>query len=111
MTSLLFPELAPLPGFDFPEPLSDRYRPRRIADFAGLSEPKRILQGFAANPRNCGFLFHGAAGTGKTSMGFALASEVSGFVHHVTAGNCTVDTIRHLAFSCWYVPPTGYKRH
>ena len=112
MTScLLFPDMAPPPMFNFPEPLSDKYRPMRIAEFAGLSEPKKILTGFATSPRNCGFLFVGPAGTGKTSMGLALASEVSGFVHHVTAGNCTVDAIRQLAFACWYVPPVGYKRH
>lgn len=111
LNSLLFPELEPLPGFSFPEPLTDRYRPRRIADFAGLSEPKRILSGFLLAPRNCGFLFVGSPGTGKTSMAQAVAAELSGFVHHVPAGQCTVDVIRGLAFSCWYCPPDGFKRH
>lgn len=110
-SSLLFPEMAPPPVFDFPEPLSDKYRPRRIADFAGLSEPKKILTGFASNPRNCGFLFVGSAGTGKTSMAFALASEIDGFVHHIRAQKCTIDEVERTAFSCWYVPPVGFKRH
>lgn len=110
-STLLFPELAPMPGLAFPEPLSERYRPSRIADFAGLTEAKKILSGFAANPRNAGLLFVGPAGTGKTSMAFALASELGGFVHHVAAQQCTVDAVRDLAFSCWYVPPAGYRRH
>lgn len=110
-SSLLFPEMAPAPGFSFPEPLSERYRPQRIAEFSGLAEPKRILSGFASNPRNCGFLFVGPAGTGKTSMGFALAREISGFVHHVRAQKCTVDEVERVAFSCHYFAPEGYKRH
>lgn len=113
MTStVLFPELAePQVALDFGVPLSEKYQPKRIEDFAGLTEPKKILKGFAANPRNAGFVFCGPAGTGKTSMAFALASEVRGFVHHIPAGNCTVDSIRDLAFSCWYVVPSGYARH
>ena len=35
--TLLFAELAPDPLLSFPEPLSERYRPQRIADFAGLA--------------------------------------------------------------------------
>jgi len=113
MTStLLFPEMTePQAGFEFPIPLSDKYRPRRIVDFAGLSEPKKVLTGFVTRPSNAAFLFCGPAGTGKTSMALALAGELQGFLHHIPAGNCTVDAIKDLAFSCWYVPPTGYKRH
>lgn len=109
--TLLFAELAPDPCLNFPEPLSERYRPQRIADFAGLSEVKKVLAGFVARPMNAGFLFLGPAGTGKTSMGLALAREVGGFVHHIAAGKCTVDAIRDLALSCWYVAPKGFTRH
>lgn len=109
--TLLFAELAPPPTFDFPVPLSERYRPQTIAEFAGLSEVKRVLNGFVQRPTNAGFVFVGPAGTGKTSMAFALAREIGGFVHHVKAGRCTVDAVRDLAYSCWYVPPSGYKRH
>ena len=109
--TLLFPESAPDPCLNFPEPLYDRYRPERIAGFAGLAEVKRKLAGFVAKPINAGFLFVGPAGTGKTSMALALAREVGGFVHHVKAGCCTVEAVRELAFSCWYVVPRGFKRH
>lgn len=110
--SLLFPEMAePQFGLGFPVPLSEKYRPMRVADFAGLTEPKKILAGFVRNPSNCGFLFVGPAGTGKTSMGRALASELQAFVHHVPAQECTVETVRKLAFDCNYYPPVGFKRH
>ena len=109
--SLLFAELEPDAPLAFPEPLAERYRPSRIADFAGLGEVKKVLAGFVERPTNAGFVFLGPAGTGKTSMGLALANEVKGFVHHVPAGQCTVDKVKDLAFSCWYVPPAGYKRH
>jgi putative ATPase len=103
--------MAELPGFSFPVPLSEKYRPQRIDEFAGLAETKKTLQGFASNPRAIGLLFVGPAGTGKTSMGIALAREIEGFIHHVPAGLCTVDQIRELAFSCHYFPPAGFKRH
>lgn len=109
--TLLFAELAPDPLLDFPEPLAERYRPQAIADFAGLGEVKRVLAGFVAKPMNCGFLFLGPAGTGKTSMGLALARELGAFVHHVKAGDCTVDEVRRLALSCWHCVPLGFKRH
>lgn len=109
--ALLFPDMAALPGFDFPMPLCEKYRPSRIADFAGLAETKRTLQGFVSNPRAIGLLFVGSAGTGKTSMGIALAREIGGFLHHVPAGLCTVDKVRELAFSCHYFPPPGFSKH
>ena len=109
--SLLFPDMAELPGFAFPQSLSEKYRPATIADFAGLDAAKDTLRGFIANPKNIGFTFHGPAGTGKTSMGLALTRELSAFLHHVPAGQFTVDKVRELAFSCHYFPPAGFRRH
>jgi DNA polymerase III gamma/tau subunit len=109
--ALLFPDMAELPGFAFPEPLCEKYRPRTIADFAGLAETKKTLLGFVSNPRAIGLLFVGPAGTGKTSMGIALSRAIGGFIHHVKAGECSVDKVRELAFSCHYYPPPGFKFH
>ena len=109
--ALLFPELAELPGFSFPEPLCLKYRPTRIAEFCGLEETKRKLAGFATNPQDIGLLFIGPAGTGKTSMGLALANETKSFVTHIRSGCCTVDAIERVAFQAHYYPPAGYKRN
>jgi replication-associated recombination protein RarA len=112
MTStLLFPELAPPPMLDFPQPLSEKYRPARIAEFAGLAAVKDELAGFVTGPRDIGFLFIGGAGTGKTSMGLALANETRSFVYHIRSGCCTVDAVERTAFSAHYMPPAGYKRN
>jgi replication-associated recombination protein RarA len=110
-SSLLFPELAPMPGFDFPHPLAEKYRPARIAEFAGLASVKTELAGFVSRPTNRGFVFCGPAGTGKTSMAMAMATELHGFMHHIPAGRCTVDAVAAVAFSCRYYPPLQYQRH
>ena len=109
--TLLFANMEPEQTLDFPAPLTERYRPTRIADFAGLAEVKRVLTGYAQRPTDAGFLFCGPAGTGKTSMALALAQEIGGFVHHIPAGRCTVEAIRAVVYSAWYMPPAGYNRH
>lgn len=109
--SLLFPDMDLAPAFEFPQPLTEKYRPATIAGFAGLAEVKKSLAGYINRPRDCGMLFVGSAGTGKTSMGIALANELRAFVTHVPAKECTLARVRDIAFHCWYVPPQGYTRH
>lgn len=112
MTScLLFPELAPMPGFTFPQPLSEKYRPSTIAEFAGLAETKRSLAGYVVNPQDIGLVFCGPAGTGKTSMALAVATETAASVHHIRSGCCTVDAVERAAFRAHHYPPMGFKRN
>lgn len=56
--------------------LVDKYQPRHIRDFVGLTEIKQILTSFVAEPRPCTWLFSGAPGLGKTSMALALAADL-----------------------------------
>ncbi len=98
-------------GFAFPAPLTEKYRPSRIQDFAGLDKVKRILSRFAANPQLIHFRFVGASGTGKTSMAFALASEIQAELHHVPSQACNLDTLTRLCYTCNFVPMSGKRLH
>src|SRR5437667_697061 len=93
-------------GFQYPEPLTEKYRPRKIAAFVGLEKSRRILAKFAANPYPASWLFVGPPGTGKTTMGLALAEELRAEVHHIPSQQCTVDAIHDTIRRCWYVPTT-----
>ena len=75
------------PSFAFPQSLADKYRPRRIEDFAGLEKPKKILRKFAANPYPSAWLFVGPPGVGKTTMALALAETLSAELHHIPRSN------------------------
>jgi replication-associated recombination protein RarA len=87
--------------------LTERYRPRRIRDFAGLSRAKAVMTHFAKAPYPAAFCYMGAAGTGKTSLALAVAEEIKAQVIHVPAGECTVDKVRWLRDVTACVPMFG----
>lgn len=93
--------------FAFPMPLAEKYRPRVIADFAGLDKPKRILSNFAANPYQSAWIFIGPPGTGKTTMALALAEMLTAEVHHIPSQQCNVANVEDVIRQCWYVPISG----
>lgn len=76
--------------------LTSKYRPRRIQDFAGLKRAKAIMGNFVKSPRSDSFLFHGASGTGKTTLALAVAAELGAQVIHIPAAECSVDKVRWL---------------
>jgi replication-associated recombination protein RarA len=88
-------------------PLAGKYRPRAIADFAGLDKPKRILTNFAANPYQSAWTFIGPPGTGKTTMALALAEMLKAEVHHIPSQQCNVANVEDVIRQCWYVPISG----
>jgi replication-associated recombination protein RarA len=92
-------------GLQFPASLSEKYRPRDLADFIGLEKPKKVLTNFAAKPfPNAAFLFVGPSGSGKTSAALALCEMILGELHHVPSQNCNLATIEDVARQCHYVP-------
>lgn len=98
-------------GFQFPQSLTEKYRPTRFEEFAGMDKQKRILAKFASNPFPTAWLFQGPAGTGKTTMGIALAAALPAEVHHIPSQECNVANIERTCYSCHYVPMSGFKMH
>ena len=91
-------------GFAFPQPLAEKYRPRRIADFVGLEKVKKIMGRFAAKPFPSAWLFVGPPGLGKTTMALALAEEIKAEVHHIPSQQCNVANVENAIRQCWYAP-------
>jgi replication-associated recombination protein RarA len=107
--STLFGTIAASPSLDFPQQLTERYRPRCISDFAGLDKPKRICARLAANPRSSAWLFVGPSGTGKTTMALALAELINAEIHHIPSQECNLQNIERLQHTCAHVPMFGAK--
>jgi replication-associated recombination protein RarA len=95
------------PTFAFPVRLSEKYRPRKVAEFVGLPKAKRILAKFAAHPYACSFLFFGPPGVGKTSMAMAMAGEMGAEFHHLGSQKCNLENLEEICRICQYVPLTG----
>ena len=91
--------------------LTTRYQPKRIADFAGLKIAKALMGKLVSDPWASAWLFVGAAGTGKTTLGLAVASELNAELHHIPAAGCTLETVRSVAQSCYYRPMMGGQFH
>lgn len=96
---------------NFPMSLTEKYRPRRLADFAGLDKPKKIMAALAARPYSSNWLFSGPSGTGKSTLALALAEEIPAEVHLIPSQKCTAQAIEDVRRSCQYVPAQGYKFH
>lgn len=92
--------------------LTEKYRPRHIADFVGLDKPRRIASKIVANPPSQGgLLFLGEPGLGKTTLALAIIEEMPAERHHIASQDCTVDRLRQVVSNCHYVPSEGKKRH
>lgn len=93
--------------FAFPQSLAEKYRPHRIAEFAGLEKQRKILSKLAANPFSSAWLFVGPPGVGKTSMALALAEEIHAETHHIGSQQCKLETLEDTVRMCQYVPLSG----
>jgi replication-associated recombination protein RarA len=93
--------------FAFPQSLAEKYRPRRIAEFAGLEKQRKILSKLAAHPYPSAWLFVGPPGVGKTSMALAIAEEMGAETHHIGSQQCRLDVLEETVRRCHYVPLSG----
>jgi replication-associated recombination protein RarA len=98
-------------GFDFPQSLTEKYRPRKIADFVGIPKAKKLCANLASNPREINLIFSGPSGTGKTTLALALAESMPAELHHIPSQNCTVAEIQRVRQICQYYPMSGFKMH
>lgn len=94
-----------------PVSLTEKYRPRSIDEFAGLEKPKQIMRKLAANPFPSAWLFVGPSGTGKTTMGLALAAAIPAELHHIPSQDCNLENIERVRRVCQYVPMQGFRFH
>jgi replication-associated recombination protein RarA len=98
-------------GFEFPMPLAEQYRPRRISDFVGLEKAKKIVGKLAANPFPSAWLFVGPSGTGKTTLALALAAAIPAEPHHITSQNSTLENVERVRRTSQYFPLAGHIFH
>jgi replication factor C small subunit len=94
-------------GLQFPQPLSEKYRPQTIGEFIGLEKPRKVMSAFAKRPSACAWLFTGPSGVGKSSLALALAKELRADFHHIPSQRCTAESINDTVRLCWYVPING----
>ena len=94
--------------------LTEKYRPRKLAELAGQSEAVAVLSSFVADPYPAAFILAGGTGTGKTSAAWALAAELGcgidstppefGGVYSIASGEHNADTLRAVWPGLWTMP-------
>ena len=86
----------------FPEPLTEKYRPRRVCDFIGLLKVKRTLEPFIKNPFKHAWFLLGGSGLGKTALVQAMAEEIHAQLHEIPSAECDLDRILRETAMCRY---------
>jgi len=97
-------------SLNFPQSLSEKYRPQTIGEFIGLDRPKKILSAFCKRPKSDAWLFVGPSGIGKSTMALAMAGELKAELHKIPSQKCTAQNIEDTVRLCWYAPmmPGGF---
>ena len=95
----------------FPEPLTEKYRPRTFDGFVGLEKIRKCMSRLASAPFQSAWLFIGPSGTGKTTMALALAEAIPAELHHIPSQECNLENIERVRRICQYVPMQGKRFH
>src|SRR5262245_17759418 len=96
-------------------PLTERYRPRTLAEVFGQPAAVRQLQQFAALPFARAFLFFGPTGVGKSCAAVAFANDLGVATEHeepggffqIASGEQTEKTVRDVMRSVAFIPAHG----
>lgn len=86
---------------EFPVPLSEKYRPKKVEEFVGLLKAKRILGSFIQKPFDSAWLFIGPSGVGKTTMALAMVEQLNAELHHIPSRSCDLETVDSVTRMCW----------
>lgn len=84
--------------------LLQKYRPRTLADFVGITKPRQILTEFSNRPFDSTWLFWGPPGMGKSTVGMVLADEIEAQLHHVRGKSCNLETVEEVCANLCYSP-------
>ncbi len=88
--------------------LTDRHRPRTLADLVGQRAAVEQLRSFAAAPYSAAFLLEGPTGVGKTPAALALAAELGavefGGLHHIRSGEQDAEAVAMALDSLRFTP-------
>ena len=74
-----------------------------------MKKQRKVIAGFLARPYPVAMMFSGDAGTGKTSMAYAVARELNATVWHVGSQDCKVDRLKEISHNCNYIPQAGLR--
>ena len=77
----------------FPQPLTEKYRPRSLDSFVGLEKPRKLAARLVSNPFPSAWLFIGPSGTGKTTLALAIAESMPAEIHHIQSQECNLETL------------------
>src|SRR6267154_590037 len=111
MATSLFANPQPQMPLGFPEPLTEKYRPRSFDGFVGLEKSRKCMSRLAATPFQSAWLFIGPSGTGKTTMALTLAEAMPAELHHIPSQECNLENIDRVRRTCQYVPMEGKRMH
>jgi putative ATPase len=87
--------------------LTEKYKPAKLHDFAGLAGPRTIFTKLAASPYESAWLLVGPSGTGKTTLALAFAAAIGAELHHIPAKACDLETVERVTARCHYAPMFG----
>src|SRR5262245_4662481 len=98
--------------------LTEKYRPRRVADLRGQPWVVHQLTLWLEEPVSCAFVFSGATGVGKSTAARLIAAELGivlevecGGLHQIASGEQTGESVRKAVRSCCFTPFFGSGWH